>query len=65
MRYAERELEMQRHLMGKGGSKKIQGREKVEDEDEDEEDFTSNEKKSTNEKTYKPKVYKWRIERKR
>ena len=55
MRYAERELEMQKLLMGKGGSRKLRGVEEVKD-DEDEDN---------KKKTYKPRVYKWRPERKR
>ena len=69
LRYAERELEMQRLLMGKGGARKLSGVEKVEDddhEDEDEEDETgSSSRRKVDEKTWKPRVYKWRIERKR
>jgi U3 small nucleolar RNA-associated protein 11 len=53
MRYAERELEMQRLLMGKGGSRKLRGVEEVKG-DED------NKKKA-----YKPRVYKWKQERKK
>ncbi|PCH34017.1 u3 small nucleolar RNA-associated protein 11 [Wolfiporia cocos MD-104 SS10] len=67
MRYAERELEMQRLLMSKGGAKKLRGVEKVEgndDEDEDE-DEPSGRQKKVDEKTWKPKVYKWRVERKK
>jgi len=68
MRYAERELEMQRLLMGKGGKKKLKGVEVVKGEgnsekDEDMEDETLPVRKS--EKTYKPRVYKWKAERKR
>lgn len=72
LRYAERELEMQRLLMGKGGSRKIRGVEKVEndeDEDEDEDERDARKGKSggaaVQDKTYKPRVYKWRAERKR
>ncbi|TFK56706.1 small-subunit processome [Heliocybe sulcata] len=69
LRYAERELEMQRLLMGKGGARKLRGLEKVEDdEDEDEEDDDDGprrKKKPVDEKLYKPRVYKWRLERKR
>lgn len=71
LRYAERELEMQKHLMGKGGSRKIQGVAKEEDaekEDEEDEDASSTRRRinpSTDPKTYKPRVYKWRAERKR
>ncbi|EMD41851.1 hypothetical protein CERSUDRAFT_110409 [Gelatoporia subvermispora B] len=69
LRYAERELEMQRLLMGKGGARKLSGVEKVEgDEDEDEDnedDVPSSSRRKVDEKTWKPRVYKWRIERKR
>ena len=79
LRYAEREFEMQRLLMGKGGKKKIQGVEKVEGDDDDEEDREETQdeidarrgkrQKSTfkvvNETTYRPRIYKWRLERKR
>jgi len=74
LRYAERELEMQRLLMGKGGSKKLKGVEradgtKEESEDEDAEDAgrgrQSRTRKGVDDKAYKPRVYKWRAERKR
>ncbi|KAI0034161.1 small-subunit processome [Vararia minispora EC-137] len=67
LRYAERELEMQRLLMGKGAATKIAGVEKVEeDEDEEEEEGGGpRRQKKADEKTYKPRVYKWRAERKR
>ncbi|KAG1889515.1 u3 small nucleolar RNA-associated protein 11 [Suillus subluteus] len=70
LRYTQRELEMQRLLAGKGGRRKLRGVEEVgaenNDEDEDEMDDTAASKASkTDEKTYKPRVYKWRIERKR
>ncbi|KAI0068179.1 small-subunit processome [Artomyces pyxidatus] len=74
LRYAERELEMQKSLMGKGGSKKIQGVEKIggdsDDDDEDAVDARGGKRaaKTTSvvdEKAYKPRVYKWRAERKR
>ena len=66
LRYAERELEMQKLLMGKGGSRKLKGVEKVEDK-EDDEDASGDERpaKKVDEKTWKPRVYKWRLERKR
>ncbi|KAI0375131.1 small-subunit processome [Pilatotrama ljubarskyi] len=65
LRYAERELEMQRALMGKGASRKLRGVEKVEEDgDEDDEDEDRPPKK-VDEKTWKPRVYKWRLERKR
>ena len=66
LRYAERELEMQRLLMGKGRTKKLKGVEVVKDEgdmDEDGEDEDRPARRS--EKTYKPRVYKWKPERKR
>jgi U3 small nucleolar RNA-associated protein 11 len=70
LRYAERELEMQRLLMGKGRRKKLRGVELVKDEgdrdgdgDGDGEDESRPARKS--EKTYKPRVYKWKAERKR
>lgn len=69
LRYAERELEMQRLLMGKGGRKKLKGVEVVKgegedgDKDEDVEDESRPARKG--EKMYKPRVYKWKAERKR
>ncbi|KAG1757806.1 u3 small nucleolar RNA-associated protein 11 [Suillus lakei] len=70
LRYTQRELEMQRLLAGKGGRRKLRGVEEVgaenNDEDEDEMDDAAASKQSkADEKTYKPRVYKWRIERKR
>ncbi|KAG6862717.1 hypothetical protein C0993_001837 [Termitomyces sp. T159_Od127] len=73
LRYSQREFEMQRLMMGKGGRKKIMGAEKVEgdsdsEEDEDEDDARKSKPRKTsktNDETYKPRVYKWRIERKR
>ncbi|KAG5654707.1 hypothetical protein H0H81_007463 [Sphagnurus paluster] len=73
LRYAEREFEMQRLMMGKGARKKIKGAEKVEgdsdsEEDEDEIDARKGKQrkaKAVNEETYRPRVYKWRLERKR
>ncbi|KAF8913072.1 small-subunit processome [Gymnopilus junonius] len=63
LRYAEREFEMQRQMMGKGGRKKIQGVEKVEgEEDEDEDELMHVTEKGDQ---LKPRVYKWRLERKR
>ena len=67
LRYTERELEMQKLLMGKGGSRKLKGVEKVgddEDDDDDEEEDRRRTKK-VDEKTWKPRVYKWKLERKR
>ncbi|KAF7979387.1 hypothetical protein HWV62_42482 [Athelia sp. TMB] len=76
LRYAEREFEMQRAMMGKGSRQKLAGVEKVEGDDdgnmdEDEEDSRRSRKnkrgviKVVDEKTWKPRVYKWRLERKR
>ena len=70
LRYAARELEMQRLLMGKGGSKKLEGVQKVgDDDDRDESDDSLDDRpraaKQVDEKVYKPRVYKWRAERKR
>ena len=75
LRYAEREFEMQRKLMGKGARKKIKSIEKVgahADEDEMDEDELDARKgkqrrptRRVDETTYKPRVYKWRLERKR
>lgn len=66
---------MQRLLMGKGGRRKLQGPEMVEgDDDDDKEDEDGanarqgrgeGKRKRVDEKTYKPRVYKWRLERKR
>jgi U3 small nucleolar RNA-associated protein 11 len=62
-------------LMGKGGRRKLRGVEKVdggsdeEDEDEDEIDARKGkmrvQKSKVDEETYRPRVYKWRLERKR
>lgn len=70
LRYTQRELEMQRLLAGKGGRRKLRGVEEVGAEDNSEEDVTddgqaSKERSKPDEKTYKPRVYKWQIERKR
>lgn len=75
LRYAEREFEMQRKLMGKGARKKIKSIEKVgsqADEDEMDEDELDARKgkqrritRTVDESTYRPRVYKWRLERKR
>ena len=74
LRYTERELEVQRLLMGKGGSKKLKGVERVDgtdggSEDEDAEDAGRGRRprtsKGVDDKAYKPRVYKWRAERKR
>lgn len=66
LRYAERELEMQRLLMGKGRTKKLKGVEVVKDEGDMDEDGEDEDRPARrNEKTYKPRVYKWKPERKR
>ncbi|KAK7695349.1 hypothetical protein QCA50_002541 [Cerrena zonata] len=69
LRYAERELEMQKLLMGKGGSRKLNGVEKVEEDNDNDEDDDmdggSRRNKKVDEKTWKPRVYKWKLERKR
>ena len=74
LRYAERELEMQRLLMGKGRSRKLKGVERVDGKDEGSEDEDGQDargrrrvrwKREVNEKAYRPRVYKWRVERKR
>ncbi|KAL6298684.1 small-subunit processome [Sparassis latifolia] len=68
LRYAERELEMQRLLMGKGGARKLSGVERVggdSDADEDDEVDIGRPQKKVDEKTWKPRVYKWRVERKK
>ena len=66
---------MQRSLMGKGGSLKLRGVEKVEggdeedDLNEDELDYMKTNKSeriaAKKEKAYKPRVYRWRLERKK
>jgi U3 small nucleolar RNA-associated protein 11 len=68
LRYAERELEMQKMLMGKGGRRKVVGVEKVEgdtNDDEDDEELRVRKRTKEDDKVYKPRVYKWRAERKR
>jgi U3 small nucleolar RNA-associated protein 11 len=66
LRYAERELEMQRLLMGKGRTKKLKGVEVVKEEGDADEDGEDEDRAvRTSEKTYKPRVYKWKAERKR
>jgi U3 small nucleolar RNA-associated protein 11 len=77
LRYAERELEMQRLLMGKGRSMKLKGVERVDGKDDSEDEDTLDARKGrgstsrkgdvkhVDEKLYKPRVYKWRAERKR
>lgn len=76
--YALRELEMQRALMGKGASKKIRGPERIESADDRDDEMDEDERdamiaKRIKEKpksapelsAYKPRVYKFRAERKR
>lgn len=74
LRYAQRELEIQRLLMGKGARTKIAGMEKVNggfesEEDEDEIDARKGRRsksiKKIDEELYRPRVYKWKMERKR
>lgn len=75
LRYAEQELAMQRRLMGKGGSLKLRGVEKVEgggDKEELNEDELDSMKikksvqaQMKKDRVYKPRVYKWRSERKK
>ncbi|KAI0094245.1 small-subunit processome [Irpex rosettiformis] len=67
LRYAERELEMQKLLMGKGQSRKLSGVERVDKEEDEDEDESEEDRrpKKVDEKTWKPRVYKWRVERKR
>lgn len=74
LRYAQREFEMQRLMMGKGARSKIQAVEKVDDhkdddeEDEDELDARRGKHRRRtpmNEEIYRPRVYKWRLERKK
>lgn len=72
--YALREFEMQRALMGKGAKKKLAAPEKVgaEGGDSDADEFDAPRSKRRAQKksvvdpsTYKPRVYKWKQERKR
>lgn len=67
---------MQRALMGKGGRRKLRGVEKVEGADEDARDNedTKDDRwsdkgrgggKVVDEQTWRPRVYKWKLERKR
>jgi U3 small nucleolar RNA-associated protein 11 len=75
LRHAQREFEMQRLMMGKGARRKIQAVEKVDDhkdddeEDQDEIDAQRGKRRSRapsmNEEIYRPRVYKWRLERKK
>jgi len=74
LRYAERELQMQRVMMGKGSRRKLRGAEMIKggSEYEDEGDEVDaqkgkgrTQKSKVDERNYKPRVYKWRLERKR
>jgi U3 small nucleolar RNA-associated protein 11 len=72
LRNTEREFEMQRLMMGKGARKKIPAVQKVEgddaEEDQDEIDARKGKRRprrTINDVTYKPRVYKWRLERKK
>ncbi|KAF5368637.1 hypothetical protein D9758_002323 [Tetrapyrgos nigripes] len=72
LRYAEREFELQRAMMGKGARRKISAAEKIEGDDSDDDDAldarggrTKRSSTRVDEATYKPRVYKWRVERKR
>ncbi|KAL1708342.1 small-subunit processome [Schizophyllum commune] len=74
LRYAQREFEMQRLLMGKGGRTKLRGAERIkasDDEDSDDEDALDarggrplKAKASAEPTAYKPRIYKWRLQRK-
>lgn len=66
LRYALQELETQKLVMGKGGNTKLRDREKLggDDEDEDDEDQGKQGRKG-DEARYKPKVFKWKTQRKR
>jgi len=76
LRYAERELQMQRLLMGKGRSTKLAGAEKVSQSDDEEEtdafDAPRNKKgkkkvavDTAKEALWKPREYKWKYDRRR
>ena len=56
---------MQRLLMGKGASKKLSGVEKMDDDRNEEDEEDASRPRKVDEKTWKPRVYKWRVERKR
>lgn len=59
---------MQKYIMGKGATRKLRGAEKVEDNGDDEDaddDMVERRPKKVDEKTWKPRVYKWRVERKK
>ncbi|PBL00501.1 small-subunit processome [Armillaria gallica] len=72
LRYTEREFEMQRLMMGKGSRKKLKGVERVDgtidDDGEDQDELDARKGKPIAHivsKTYTPRVYKWRRERKK
>lgn len=73
LHYVGRELEMQRLLMGKGASRKIRGATLVEGEngkeDEDEIDARRGKRRKPEigmePRVYRPRVYKWKAERKK
>ncbi|PBK76723.1 small-subunit processome [Armillaria solidipes] len=72
LRYTEREFEMQRLMMGKGARKKLKGVERVDgsidDDGEDQDELDARKGKPIAQivsKTYTPRVYKWRRERKK
>lgn len=78
LRYALRELEMQRALMGKGASKKIRAAELIRPEGQEDDELNEDEqdalfgkrrkeppKRAPEMAEYKPRVYKFRTERKR
>jgi len=56
---------MQRLMMGKGGCKKVKGVEKVEGSDDEDDDGGQLRRRGVEEKMYRPRVYRWRAERKR
>lgn len=71
LRHSEQELEMQRLLMGKGARKKLHSQQPTADgahveDDEDARDSRNGRKErrtSIDEVKYKPRVYKWRLQR--
>lgn len=74
LQYAQREFEMQRLMMGKGARQKISATQKEEGDGESEEDeddvdarkgWRKERSRTVDEATYKPRVYKWKLERKR
>lgn len=72
LRHSQREFEMQRQLMGKGGREKVLEVERVERDDEENEDEIDARRgrrrkppRQVDEETYRPRVYKWHLERKR